>query len=261
MAIVEAARPRRPVADPDQRHQRRSPRRPGWRRARRGGAVAVLCVLGLGVASVGATWMATPSTAHILGRVAAIDRAHHGTLLAPAAVPRRLAEALVAVEDTQFYQDHGINLEGLLRAGAYDLVHRCTCQGGSTITQQLIEDVYLRGWDGTLPGRWVDMVLALKAETRLSKRQILAAYLSEVYLGGGAYGAAAASRLYFHRPLRDDTLADVALLAGLPQAPTALDPLLHPAAARERREQVLQAMVAAGDIAPATARAAERRPV
>ncbi len=235
---------------------RTTPKAMPGRRARRAVAVAILSGLALAGIATGATWAATPSTAHILQRVAAVDRAHHGRVVAPGAVPRPLAHALVAVEDAQFYHDHGINVEGLIRAGVFDLVHRCTCQGGSTITQQLAEDVYLHGWDGTLALRWEDMILALKIESHLSKPEILAAYLSEVYLGGGAWGAIAASRLYFHRPLSRITLAQAALLAGLPQAPSAYDPLLHPLEARERRGQVLQAMVAAGYTTPARARRA-----
>ncbi|HUY96408.1 MAG TPA: biosynthetic peptidoglycan transglycosylase [Verrucomicrobiae bacterium] len=218
-------------------------------------------MLALGAVATGITWIATPSTSNLLARVAAIDRAHHTTPLTPGHVPRLLAQALVAVEDQQFYHDHGISIEGLARAGLYDLTHGCACQGGSTITQQLAEDLYLHGWDGTLPGRWEDLVLALKVESHLSKRQILAAYLSEVYLGGGAYGAPAASRLYFHRPLAKDTLAQFALLAGLPQAPSALDPRKHPSDARERRWSVLSAMVQMGDISPAVARRAARQSV
>ncbi len=239
------------------------PRRPSrrWRSARRAGAVAVVGACALAVVATAATWALTPATGNLLRRVAALDHAHHTTVIAPDAVPPLLAEAVVAVEDAQFYHDHGINIEGLLRAAAYDLTHRCTCQGGSTITQQLAEDVYLHGWDGTLPLRWEDVILALKIEGHLSKRQILAAYLSEVYLGGGAYGAAAASRRYFHRPLARDTLAQAALLAGLPQAPSAFDPLVHPDAARDRRHDVLQAMVAAGDISAAAADRAARAPV
>lgn len=207
------------------------------------------------------TWIATPNTADVLLRVRRLDLAHHTKPLTPHEVPRYLADALVAMEDSSFYQDHGVNLEGLLRSAGYDLVHFCECQGGSTITEELADDIYMGGSDHSVWLRWWDIVLALKLEDHLSKTQVLDAFLSQVYLGSGAYGASQASERYFHQPLRRDSLAELALLAGLPQAPDLLDPLTHPAAARARREDVIEQMQADGYISAAQARVAKAAPL
>jgi membrane peptidoglycan carboxypeptidase len=225
-------------------------------------ALFTLCLLAIVfIALAGVTWAITPSTADALSRVSALDRAHHTTPLRPDQVPPKLAAALIAVEDSTFYQDHGVSLEGLGRAALYDLTHGCTCQGGSTITQQLAEDLYLHGDDATLWLRWVDIVLAVKLESHLSKAQILAAYASEVYLGHGTVGVAQASEVYFHRPLAQLTLAQDAMLAGLPQAPSLYDPLVHPKLARARRNAVLEAMREAGLISAREARQAASEPL
>jgi penicillin-binding protein 1A len=202
---------------------------------------------------VGTAWAATPSADGTMARVEAFTRRHGGVMIPPGGVPATLAHALVATEDASFYRNPGIDFEGTGRAVLYDLANRCVCQGGSGITQQLVEDVYFGG-DDTSPRKYVeDTTLAIKIDRRLPKAQILAAYFSEVYLGHGAYGAVVASRVYFDRPLDDLTLTRYAMLAGLPRAPTAYDPLVHPAAARARVRQVLAAMVAAGYVTAAQA--------
>jgi penicillin-binding protein 1A len=206
------------------------------------------------------TWVSTPSTLGLRGWVAKLDRAHGTAPLAPSEVPRYLAEAVIAVEDQNFYLDRGVNLEGLVRAAGYDVINLCACQGGSTITEQLAEDAYLHGSDRSLWGRWVDITLALKIEDHLTKTQVLDAYLSEVYLGAGAVGFAQASLKYFHQALSRDDLAQLALLAGLPQSPTQLDPLSNPEGAVERRAIVLEQMATDGYITWAEAHAAERAP-
>lgn len=207
------------------------------------------------------TWMATPTTLGLRAKVRRIDQRHHTRPLTPGQVPRYLREAVIAVEDQNFYQDRGINIQGLLRAAAYDVVHDCTCQGGSTLTEQLAEDLYLNGSDRSVWGRWVDIVLALKITDHLTKTQILDAYLSQVYLGDGAVGAAQASQSYFHQPLSKDTLAQLALLAGLPQAPTALNPRTNPDGARRRRAEVLSAMLGLHYISVLQARRANAQPL
>ena len=207
------------------------------------------------------TWIATPTTLGLRAQVSRIDQLHHTQPLTPGQVPRYLAEAVIAVEDENFYQDHGINVQGLVRAATYDLAHQCTCQGGSTLTEQLAEDLYMNGSDRSIWGRWVDIVLALKITDHLTKTQILDAYLSQVYLGDGAVGAAQASQSYFHQPLGKDTLAQLALLAGLPQAPTLLNPLTNPEGARERRAAVLSAMLGLHYISGGQAREADAQPV
>lgn len=206
------------------------------------------------------TWISTPSTQGIRGWVANLDQAHGTAPVTPSQVPRYLAQAVVAVEDQNFYLDRGVNLEGLIRAAGYDLVNHCACEGGSTITEQLAEDAYLHGSDRSLWGRWVDITLALKIEDHLTKTQVLDAYLSEVHLGSGTVGFAQASLKYFHRPLLRDDLAQLALLAGLPQAPALLDPLTNPEGAVERRAIVLEQMATDGYITWAQAHAADRAP-
>ena len=207
------------------------------------------------------TWIATPNTRDLLIRVAKLDAAHHTVPLRPGEVPRYLADALVATEDSSFYHDHGVNVEGLLRSAGYDLIHLCECQGGSTITEELADNIYMGGTDHSIWGRWWDIILALKIEDHLSKTQVLDAFLSEVRLGNGTVGAEQASVVYFHQQLRQDTLAQLALLAGLPQSPSLLDPMTHPAAARARREDVLELMQQDGYISPSQAHQAERQPL
>jgi len=207
------------------------------------------------------TWVATPSTLGVRRQVTAVDSAHGAVPLSQSQIPHYLADAIVAMEDQSFYQDHGVNLQGLLRAAAYDVVHLCKCQGGSTITEQLAEDIYMGGSDRSIWGRWWDIVLALKIEDHLTKNQVLDAYLSQVYLGHGAVGAQEASHIYFRQSLKQDDLAQLALLAGLPQSPSLLDPLVNPEGARERRAAVLEQMAADGYITFAQARLADSQPV
>lgn len=207
------------------------------------------------------TWIATPSTVGLRAQVARVDSAHGATPLRSGQIPRYLADAIIAMEDQNFYHDHGVNLQGLLRATGYDVLHLCECQGGSTITEQLAEDLYMNGSDRSIWGRWWDIVLALKIEDHLTKAQVLDAFLSQVYLGHGAVGAQQASQTYFHQPLSQDDLAQLALLAGLPQAPSLLDPLVNPEGARERRAAVLEQMAADGYISFAQARQADSQPV
>ncbi len=207
------------------------------------------------------TWIVTPTTRDLLGRVAELDTAHNTSPLSAKEVPHYLVDALVAMEDQTFFTDHGVNLEGLVRAAGFDLIHLCKCQGGSTITEQLAEDIYLNGSDRSIWGRWWDIVLALKIEDHLTKTQVLDAYLSQVRLGEGTVGMSQASVTYFHRALSKDTLAQLALLAGLPQGPALLDPITHPQAARVRREDVLEQMALDGYISESQARLAEHQPL
>jgi penicillin-binding protein 1A len=149
---------------------------------------------------------------------------------------------------------------GLARAALYDVSHLCACQGGSTITQQLVKDLYLNGSDRGF-SKLADMALALKVELQFSKAVILADYLSEVPTGYGLHGVAQAACAYFGRPLAALDLGEVALLAGMPQAPSAYDPRFHPHAAAVRRAEVLDAMLSEGYITAAQATAAGREPV
>ncbi|MGH7921075.1 MAG: transglycosylase domain-containing protein [Candidatus Dormibacteraceae bacterium] len=222
---------------------------------------APLQVLGLLVAIVAAaggllvagTWVTTPSTGDALARAQQVGRRQGGTPLQSGQVPRTLADALIATEDAGYRTEPGISPRGMARAFVVDVRHRCRCQGGSTIDQQLVENLYLPTGGKSLVQYWRGVVLALKLDHSLDKQQILAAYFSEVYLGHETYGAVMAARVYFGRPLDDLTLTQYAMLAGLPRAPSAYDPIEHPIVARERLRQVLAAMVANGDISPGEA--------
>jgi len=205
-------------------------------------------------------WAWTPSGDDVQARVEAIARARGTTVLRPDEVPSQLADAVIAIEDERFYQHHGIDSLGLGRAILYDVTNACLCQGGSTITQQLVKAVYLGGSDRGY-NKLEAMVLALKVERLLTKRQILALYLSEITTGFGRYGVAAAACAYFHSPLERLTLGQYALLAGVTQAPSVYDPTVNPDLAQQRRAQVLAQMVSERYISSAQADAANAEPV
>jgi membrane peptidoglycan carboxypeptidase len=200
-------------------------------------------------------WVSTPDASDVQARVAALARSHGVALLGEDEVPSQLAEAVVATEDERFYSHHGVDSIGLGRAVLYDVVNVCLCEGGSTITQQLVKDVYLGGTNlgyNKLEG----IALALKVERLLTKKRIMADYLSEIPTGLGRYGVTAAACAYFRAPLKDLTLGQYALLAGVTQAPSYYDPTVDPAAAKVRRSEVLAQMVADHYVTAAQARAA-----
>jgi penicillin-binding protein 1A len=181
-------------------------------------------------------------------------------LLEAGEVPAQLADLLVATEDERFFQHHGIDVIGIVRALLDDFQRACFCEGGSTLTQQLVKETYL-GDSNLGLNKLRGMALAFKVETAISKRQILADYLSITPFGFGLYGAPAAACAYFHRPLAALDLAQYALLAGLPQAPVAYDPRTHPDLTTQRRAQVLGRGVSEGYITKAEADAANTEPL
>ena len=221
-------------------------------------AVAVLAAL-FGPSAV-TLWSITPDVSDIQERVAALASEHGVPLLGEGDVPKLLAEAVVATEDERFYSHHGVDSIGLGRAVLYDAVNVCLCQGGSTITEQLVKDVYLGGSDRGR-NKLYDLVLALKVERVLSKSRIMSDYLSEITTGLGVYGVSAAACAYFQAPLRGLTLGQYALLAGVAQAPSLYDPTVDPAAAHQRRSEVLAQMVADHYVTAAQARSANAEPV
>jgi penicillin-binding protein 1A len=157
------------------------------------------------------------------------------------------ARATVAIEDRRFYEHGGIDPEGILRAVVADVRARRIVQGGSTITQQLVRNLYI-GKERTLRRKLVEACLAVKLSEAWSKDRILQAYMNQVYYGNHAYGIEAAAQTYFSRHAHGLTLRQSALLAGLPQAPSEFDPFHAPAAALRRRNEVLRAMLANHDI-------------
>ena len=222
---------------------------------------AVIAVLAAMVAPVVVTlWVSTPDVSDVQDRVAAVTREHGVLLLRPDQVPDLLAQAVVATEDSRFYSHHGLDTVGLARAVVYDATNRCLCEGGSTITQQLVKQLYLNNSDRGRD-KVIDMVLALKVEQVLSKRQIMADYLSEIATGFGRYGVAQAACAYFHAPLSNLTVGQYALLAGVTQAPSVYDPTVNPSAAEQRRSAVLRDMVNERYITAAQAAAADQEPV
>jgi penicillin-binding protein 2A len=166
-------------------------------------------------------------------------------LLQPSEVPKLLAEAVIATEDERFYSNHGIDVVAIGRALRFDAAHHCTCQGGSTITEQLVKDVYLNGSDRGL-AKATDLAVALRLGLEMPKGQVLADYLSEIPSGRGLFGVPAAACVYFGQRFGKLSLADDALLAGMAQAPSAYDPRFDPSAAIRRRAEVLSAMVSEG---------------
>ena len=223
-------------------------------------ALALAIAAALLVPSPVTLWASTPSGDDVQARVQALAASHGSPLLAEDEVPTQLAEAVVSIEDERFYQHHGIDSVGLGRALLYDVTYVCLCQGGSTITEQLVKDVYLGGSDRG-HNKLEDMVLALKVERVLDKKQILADYLSEITTGYGRYGVTAAACAYFHAPLKGLTLGQYALLAGVTQAPSVYDPTVNPEAARSRRSQVLAQMVVEKFVTREQATSANSEPV
>ncbi len=152
-----------------------------------------------------------------------------------------IPQAVIAIEDRRFYSHFGLDPIGLTRAMATNLIKRRFVQGGSTLTQQLAKNLFLRP-DRTLERKVQEVLLAFWIEHKYTKEQILEMYLNRVYFGSGAYGVEAASRRYFDKPARDVTLAEAALLAGLLKAPSRLSPARDPEAASNRAQLVLSAM-------------------
>jgi penicillin-binding protein 1A len=175
---------------------------------------------------------------------------------------RWLPAATVAVEDRRFWQRRSaLDYEAIVRAVVADVRAGRTVQGGSTIEQQLVRDRYLRHPRPDVSRKLTEACLAIELGRTMSKAQILEAYLNGAFYGNNAYGAEAAARTYFSQPAQRLSLVQAALIAGLPQAPTLLDPTRHPAAALHRRNEVLAALRSAGQISPARYAAAARKPL
>jgi penicillin-binding protein 1A len=166
-------------------------------------------------------------------------------VLSRAQMPQSIRSAVVAIEDKRFYYHHGVDLRAIVRAAYADVAAGRIVEGGSTITQQLVKQLYV-GSDETLQRKIDEAVLAWQLEDQLTKDQILTKYLNTVYFGEGAYGIQAAARSYFGIDAKDLTLSESALLAGLIRAPNDFDPFAHPVHARVRRNEVLRQMLDQG---------------
>ncbi len=174
-------------------------------------------------------------------------------------VPAVLVNAVLAAEDRDFFRHSGVDPIGIARAAWADIRNRDARQGGSTITQQYVKNVYLTS-ERTLARKIKEAVLAVKVEQRFTKQEILERYLNTIYFGRGAYGVGAASRAYFGKAVGELALHEAAYLAGLIRAPEEADAARVPDAATARRRQVLDAMVAVGYIEPAERDAANLVP-
>jgi penicillin-binding protein 1A len=170
-------------------------------------------------------------------------------------IPQVMKNAVLAAEDARFYNHGGVDYVGVMRAGLANM-NRAKSQGASTITMQVARNVYLSS-EKTFTRKIYELLLTLKLEHMLSKDQILEIYMNQIYLGNRAYGFAAASEAYFGKPLQKITIAEAAMLAGLPKAPTANNPINNPRRARERQLYILTRMADNGFITRDEAAAAK----
>jgi penicillin-binding protein 1A len=178
--------------------------------------------------------------------VLAILRGSQSRILVPSqAISPWMKDAIVAIEDKRFYEHHGVDLHGMLRAVVADVTHHGAVQGGSTITQQFIKNAFLTS-QKSVGRKLVEAALAWQLERKWTKDEILTAYLNTVYFGNGAYGVEQAARIYFHRHASQLNIAQAALLAGIPEDPSLWDPVAHPREAKARRDLVLQQMLQEG---------------
>jgi len=162
-------------------------------------------------------------------------------------VPQQLKDAILAAEDERFYQHTGIDYLGVARAAWANLTQGGRRQGASTITMQVARNFFLSS-EKTLTRKLYEALLSFKIEHSLSKDQILELYVNQIYLGQRAYGFAAASQIYFGKAMDKLTLAEAAVLAGLPKAPSAYNPVANPQRARQRQQYVLRRMKELGHI-------------
>ena len=173
-----------------------------------------------------------------------------------ATIPKVMKDAVLAAEDARFYEHGGVDYKGVVRAGLAN-VNRVKSQGASTITMQVARNVYLSS-EKTLTRKIYEILLTFKLEHMLSKDQIFEIYLNQIYLGNRAYGFAAASEAYFGKPLQDISIAQAAMLAGLPKAPGANNPVNNPSRARGRQLYVIDRMLEASFISADQAAVAKK---
>jgi penicillin-binding protein 1A len=177
-----------------------------------------------------------------------------------AEVPADLKNAVIAIEDERFYQHPGIDYVGVLRAAYTNLISGGRRQGASTITMQVARNFFLSS-EKTLTRKLYEALLAFKIEHSLNKEQILELYLNQIYLGQRAYGFGAASQIYYNKAVNQLTLAESAMLAGLPKAPSLYNPITNPQRAKQRQQLVLRRMADLGYITAAQHDEAVKAPV
>ncbi len=170
-------------------------------------------------------------------------------------IPQVMKDAVLAIEDARFFSHGGVDYLGVIRAGLAN-VGRAKSQGASTITMQVARNVYL-STEKSYTRKIYEILLTFKLEHLLTKDQILEIYMNQIFLGNRAYGFAAASEAYFGKPLKDITIAEAAMLAGLPKAPSAYNPIINPTRARTRQLYIIERMEQNGFITAAQAKAAK----
>ena len=175
-------------------------------------------------------------------------------------VPQRLQDAFLATEDSRFYEHHGLDPVGIARAIFVAVNNGGASQGASTITQQLARNFFLTP-EKTIIRKAREAVLAIEIENALSKQEILELYLNKIFLGYRSYGVAAAAQTYFGKNLDELTLSEMAIIAGLPKAPSTMNPLYSPKRAEERRNVVLSRMLDENKITKAEYDAAIKEPI
>ena len=163
-----------------------------------------------------------------------------------AQIPKVMKDAVLAIEDSRFYDHGGVDYIGMLRAGLAQF-SEARSQGASTITMQVARNFYL-STERTLTRKIYEVLLTWKIESQLTKDQILEAYMNQIFLGQRAHGFAAASEIYFGKALKDVTVAEAAMLAGLPKAPSAYNPIVNPRRATVRQQHIIERMQANGFI-------------
>lgn len=176
-----------------------------------------------------------------------------------AEIPQVLQDAVLAIEDARFYEHSGVDYLGVIRAGVAQF-GSVGSQGASTITMQVARNFYL-STEKTVTRKLYEVLLALKIESQLSKKQILELYMNQIYLGQRAHGFAAASEIYFGKPLQSLTVAEAAMLAGLPKAPSAYNPISNPRRATIRQQYIIDRMLENGFITAEQHAAAKAEPL
>lgn len=174
-------------------------------------------------------------------------------------IPKVMVNAVLAIEDTRFFEHGGVDYKGMLRAALANL-GKVKSQGASTITMQVARNVYL-STEKTYTRKIYEVLLTFKLEHLLSKEKILEIYMNQIFLGHRAYGFAAASEVYFGKPLKDVTVAEAAMLAGLPKAPSAYNPISNPKRARIRQLYIIERMQENGFITAEQALVARDEPL
>ena len=175
-------------------------------------------------------------------------------------VPKLMKEAILAAEDERFYEHGGVDYQGVIRAAWVNFLHGGSRQGASTITMQVARNFFLTK-EKTLTRKFNEALLSFKIEQNLTKDEILQLYINQIYLGQKAYGFAAAAQAYFGKPLDKLSVAEMAVLAGLPKAPSSYNPVINPQRSKSRQLYVLHRMQVLGYISEAQYESAVKEPI